>query len=185
MKTSTLPLASVIVVNFNGRRLLAECLDSLAAQTYPRHGFEVIVIDNGSQDDSCEFVRERYPWVRLVEAGRNLGFAAGNNLGLACARGEWIALLNNDASAEPNWLSASIAAGGRDPKVGGIAAHLVFRDEPHLVNSTGLRLLRDGRGADRDFRQPDPLRPAGEVFGGCGAGVSPTLGAGELAPLAG
>ncbi|MFL5330924.1 MAG: glycosyltransferase family 2 protein [Gemmataceae bacterium] len=195
---SELPFVSVIVVNFNGRRHLANCLTSLAEQTYPRHRYEVIVVDNASSDGSVDFLRSDFPWVRLIEASANLGFAAGNNAGFEVARGEWIALLNNDASAEPEWLEAAVGAGegstphpspppqgGRGPEgggrrlkfsrrgkeIGGIASHIVFRDAPERVNSTGLIVLRDGRGADRDFGKTGVLRERGDVFGGCGAGL--------------
>src|SRR4051812_38247103 len=112
-----LPFVSVIVVNFNGRQYLAECLDSLIYQSYPRHRLEVIVIDNGSTDGSVTLIREQYPWVQLIEADRNLGFAAANNLGFDQSRGDWIALLNNDAAADPDWLTASVAVGERNSAI--------------------------------------------------------------------
>jgi len=166
-------LASVLVVNYNGRSFLDECLGSLKAQSLPKNQFEVIFVDNASSDGSVEFVRASFPWVRVIEAGSNLGFAGGNNAGLQHSRGRWIALLNSDAAAEPDWLSASIAAGESAAKVGGVASHIVFRDEPKRINSTGLELLSDGRGADRDFGrlESEVHRPQGPVFGGCGAGL--------------
>ncbi len=106
-----LPFVSVIVVNYNGRRFLADCLASLARQKYPRHRFEVIVVDNASTDDSLTLVRAEFPWVCVIESQKNLGFAGGNNLGIESARGEWIALLNNDAEADPNWITGAISAG--------------------------------------------------------------------------
>lgn len=96
------PFVSVVVVNFNGREHLGPCLDSLRAQSYS--AFETILVDNGSTDGSAALVRERYPEVRLLEAGANLGFAGGNNLGVEAARGRWVALLNNDARAAADWL---------------------------------------------------------------------------------
>ncbi len=167
------PFVSVLVVNFNGRKFLGECLWSLANQSYPRDRFEVIVVDNASGDGSVEFVREQLPWVKLIESKKNLGFAAGNNAGFEMAHGDWIALLNNDAVAEREWLATSIKAGVTQPTIGGVASHIVFHDDPDRINSTGLILLRDGRGADRDFgcRADQVKRPRGEVFGGCGAGL--------------
>lgn len=163
------PFVSVIVVNYNGRRLLADCLHSLRRQTYPRHRFEIVVVDNASTDGSAEFLQQRFPDVRLVRLSRNTGFAGGNNAGFTVARGEWIALLNNDAVAEPGWLAASVNA-GTPADIGGVAGHIVFADDANTVNSTGLELYRDGRGGDRDLNRLEPLdRSRGEVFGGCGA----------------
>lgn len=167
------PFVSVLVVNYNGRKHLAECLDSLHCQNYPRQRFEVIVLDNNSADDSAAFVNQHYPWVRLITSAVNTGFAQGNNLALAAARGEWIALLNSDAAAEPNWIEAKVTAGAQRGDIGGVACQLVFRNQPDTINGTGLQLLKDGRGADRDFGQSvsKVKRPAGEVFGGCGAAL--------------
>jgi hypothetical protein len=89
------PRVSVVIVNYNTRDALERCLRCLET----RH--EVIVVDNGSADDSVRMVRSRYPHVRLIEAGRNLGFGAANNVGAQVARGEFILYLNSDAYAEP------------------------------------------------------------------------------------
>ena len=80
------PLISVVVVNFNGKKFLDDCLSSLARQTF--RDFEMILVDNGSSDGSAEYVRERYPSVILVESGTNLGFAGGSKRGdPRCTRG--------------------------------------------------------------------------------------------------
>ena len=71
---------------------------------------EIILVDNGSTDDSVAFVREVYPHVRVIEAGRNLGFAGGNNLGAREATGDYLALINNDARTDPRWLRALVEA---------------------------------------------------------------------------
>lgn len=169
----TLPYVSVIVVNYNGRTYLDACLRSLAAQSYPRDRIDVIFVDNASSDGSAEYVEREYPWARVLRAGSNLGFAGGNNLGWSHARGEWVALLNADADAEPDWLAESVRAGSTAADIGGVAGHLVFRDEPTKVNSTGLELYRDGRAGDRDFGRVErtATRPGGDVFGGCGAAL--------------
>ncbi|MCG2737608.1 MAG: glycosyltransferase family 2 protein, partial [Candidatus Methanoperedenaceae archaeon] len=90
----TPPPVSVIIVNFNGKHYLKNCLSSLSAQSYP--AIEVIFVDNGSGDGSVEYVRKEFPSVRIIESKKNLGFAKGNNLGIREARGELIATLNND-----------------------------------------------------------------------------------------
>ena len=76
-----MPAISVVILNYNGRSWLAACLDALANQR-AAPPFETLVIDNGSVDDSVNFVRTQYPGVRVVETGRNLGFAGGNNAGV-------------------------------------------------------------------------------------------------------
>lgn len=164
---------SVLIVNYNGRRHLDACLGALAAQELPRHRFEVIVVDNASADGSVEHLRRHHPWARTVALSRNLGFTGGNRAALDIARGNLIALLNNDTVAHSGWLSASVRALGDDPKVGGVAAKLLLHREPGVLNSAGLFLLRDGRGFDRGFREPDRgqyERPE-EVFGACGAAM--------------
>jgi N-acetylglucosaminyl-diphospho-decaprenol L-rhamnosyltransferase len=165
-------LASVVIVNFNGRHFLADCLGALARQTLPRHRYEILMIDNASADGSAEFVRAHFPDVRVIDAGGNLGFTGANNLGFRLARGRSVVLLNNDTRAEPGWLAALLdaAAGNR---IGGVTSRVLFRDEPERVNSTGLVLYRDGRGGDRDLGRldgPDTRMP-GDVFGGCGASL--------------
>ena len=98
---------SVIIVNLNGRALLSDCIDSIAAQEYPPDRVQVILVDNGSTDDSLPFVRQAFPWVQIVQAGRNLGFAAGTNLGAHEATGDFLALLNNDARAAPRMAACN------------------------------------------------------------------------------
>jgi GT2 family glycosyltransferase len=167
------PFVSVLIVNYNGKRYLDDCLTALRAQNYPRDRWEVVLVDNGSADGSVEHLRDRYPWVRLVAAGKNLGFAGGNNEGYKHCRGELIALLNNDTVAEPGWLAGLVEAIGEDPKIGGVTSKILLKNEPGVINSVGLNLYRDGRGGDRGFRQPDKGQfdePA-EVFGACGASV--------------
>lgn len=87
-------LISVIIVNWNGKKWLKRCLDSLESQTY--QPLEIILVDNASSDDSVAFVKSNYPRVKLVISDKNLGFAGGNNLGIEKARGELILLINND-----------------------------------------------------------------------------------------
>jgi GT2 family glycosyltransferase len=165
------PFVSIIIVNYNGRHFLDACLSAIVRQTYPRTAWEVIVVDNGSTDGSVTYVREQYPWVRLIDAGRNLGFAGGNNVGIRAARGQLLALLNNDTIVDSSWLQGLVEQLGDDPTIGGVASKILLMKEPGRINSAGLVLYRDGRGGDRGFRQPDDGRfdqPA-EVFGPCGA----------------
>src|SRR5580698_436340 len=114
------PTIRVVVVNWNRRELLRACLRSLAAQTHP--SFEVVVVDNGSHDGSPDMVRELTPSypvsLSLITNSENRGFCAANNQGFAGSRSELIALLNNDAEAEPGWLAALEAVIRTDEEVG-------------------------------------------------------------------
>jgi GT2 family glycosyltransferase len=165
-------LATIIVINRNGRQFLAECLSALDGQTLPRHKFEVLFVDNASADGSAAFVREQFPHIRVIDAGGNLGFTGANNLGIRLARGRHVVLLNNDTRVESDWLEKLLAVADGE-RVGGAVSRLLFRNDPGRVNSTGLVPYRDGRVGDRDlFRsatEADP--PTGEVFGGCGASL--------------
>ena len=109
----TAPHASVILLNWNGRAHLAECLPALVADGLPNADAEVLVVDNGSTDGSEELVRS-FAGVRFVPTGRNLGFAAGNRVGAEASRGDVLAFLNNDTRPERGWLSALLGALTRD-----------------------------------------------------------------------
>jgi len=123
-KDSVQPLVTVVIVNFNGMEVLPPCLEAVLGQDYPR--FEVIVVDNGSSDGSDAIVQERFPAVRLIRSPVNLGFAGGNNLGFAEARGHYVALLNNDTVPEHDWLSRLTA--GLEQRGLALAASQVVTD---------------------------------------------------------
>jgi GT2 family glycosyltransferase len=165
------PRISVLIVNHNGKAYLPDCLASLEQQTC-REQLEIIVVDNASTDGSVEWLAN-HPDIRLLKLAQNQGFAGGNNAGLQLARGEFIALLNNDAVADARWLESSVAAIERDRRLGGVASKILFRSRPNVINSAGIELYRDGRGGDRGLGQANDARfdePA-EVFGPCGAGM--------------
>lgn len=110
------PSVHVLVVNWNGRQHLEAGLPSLLDAAYL--GSQVIVLDNGSTDGSQGWIAANFPWVHLVELGRNLGFAAANNAGmrLALAAGaDYVALLNNDTRVEPDWLDELVGVAEADP----------------------------------------------------------------------
>src|SRR5262249_34194452 len=114
-----MPLISVIILNWNGKPSLADCLGSLAVQSFT--DFEVVLLDNGSADGSAEYVRARYPWVTLIELPSNIGFAGGNNRALASCHGEYIVTLNNDTKVAPDFLQALVTAARRESKIGMVA----------------------------------------------------------------
>jgi GT2 family glycosyltransferase len=105
-----LPSVAIVIPNWNGAQHLPECLDAVGELSYPQDRLEVIVVDNGSTDESRSVVEERYPNVRLVELQQNEGFAAACNAGAREARSECIAFMNNDMRAERMWLQRLVDA---------------------------------------------------------------------------
>jgi GT2 family glycosyltransferase len=160
-------LISVVVANWNGRRYLDKCLSSLAAQTYP--AVEIIVVDNGSTDGSSAWLAEHYPQVRLIQNSTNRGFAVANNQGIAQARGTFVALLNNDAWAEPGWLAALAAVAEPEPRVGMVASLMLLAAAPEQVDSAGICVDRCGISWDRGGGERAVAWASGhaEVFGAC------------------
>ncbi len=116
---------SILIVNYNGKHLLEECIESITKIDYPKNDFEVIIVDNDSQDDSIIFIEKNYPWIHLIQSKENLGFAGGNNLALKNAKGEYIVLLNNDTVVDPQWLTALVES-AQDNSVGIVTSKLFF-----------------------------------------------------------
>ena len=128
------PLVSVVIVNYNGRQFLPECLNALANQTFPRECFEVIVSDNGSTDGSLELLETEYSWVKVLKNGRNLGFASGNNVAFQAAQGEYLIALNNDTAPLPDWIEKLVQAAEKNPRAGMINGHSrLFYDQIRLT----------------------------------------------------
>ncbi|MDR3698016.1 MAG: glycosyltransferase family 2 protein [Candidatus Sulfopaludibacter sp.] len=136
----------MVVVNWNRKELLRSCLLSLQRQN--GISFETIVIDNGSTDGSADLAETEFG-ARVIRNAENRGFCAANNQGIACARGEFIALLNNDAEAEPGWLAALHAACSRAPDVGMAASKVLVWEEPSRIDKVGHLIFPDGQNRGR------------------------------------
>jgi GT2 family glycosyltransferase len=106
LKPSKQPLVSAIVLNWNGLKWLEKCLLSLVNQSHQQ--LEVIAVDNASTDDSVKFIKSRFPQIKLIVNSVDSGFASGNNLGVARAKGKYILLLNNDAWVKSNLVQACL-----------------------------------------------------------------------------
>lgn len=163
------PSVSVIIVAYEAGDRLARCLDCLDAQTV--RSAEVLIVDNGSDDGSVATVRDR-AGVQVIEPGRNLGFAAGNNLAAAQARGDWLALLNPDAYAEPGWIRALLDAARRWPDAEVFGSTQLSDADPARLDGAGDAYLAFGcpwRGGHG--RPVSELPGEGEVFAACGAAM--------------
>lgn len=143
------PSIAIVILNWNGRDDTLACLASVEKITYP--DFRVIVVDNGSADNSVAAIRAAFPKVELIETGANLGFAGGNNVGIK--RGlelgaEYVLLLNNDTVVDPGLLDAFVAAAKRFPAAGVFSAKIFYHAEPSKLWYAGAIWL-----ADREYFQ--------------------------------
>lgn len=146
-------LISVVVPTWNGRRLLPLPLDSLRRQ---RHDdFEVIVVDDASTDGTAEWIEATYPEVRLVKLPRNRGFAAAVNAGIRAARGEGIALLNNDAEADDDWLTVLDATAAAHPEAGMVASRVRRYHHRDYLDSAGAYASTYGSAGNLGAFEPD------------------------------
>ena len=131
--------AAIVIVSWNGREDLLECLASLEKLEPPRP--RIIVVDNGSTDGTGETVRERYPAVELVTIPENLGFAGGNNRGIGRALeggAEFVCLLNNDTVVDPGFLNRLLRAADQHPRAGILGSRVLYRSRPATVWSQGI-----------------------------------------------
>jgi hypothetical protein len=162
------PDVSVVVVTWNGRQHLDTCLSSVEAQR--NVSIETIVVDNGSTDGTADFVRGKFGSVRLVRLEQNHGFAGGNNAGVREARGRYVAFLNNDTYAEPDWVRALMS--GIDEQTGFALAtsRIVYMHDPNVIDSAGDGVLRWGGAFKRHHGEAvSAASTTHEVFGVCGA----------------
>lgn len=123
-------LLSIIIVSWNTRELLADCLAAVASELAPfaPGATECFVVDNASSDGSAAMVRARFPWVRLLESSENLGFARGNNLALQQAMGEFVLLLNSDTRLHGGSLAGLVEFLARTPNAGAVGPKLLNGD---------------------------------------------------------
>jgi GT2 family glycosyltransferase len=162
------PLVSIVIVSWNGRHHLDTCLAAVKAQQGV--ATETILVDNGSTDGSVDYIRDRYPWVRLVVLPTNCGFAGGNNAGVREARGPLIALLNNDTAAAPDWLRELISGIDQPSRFALATSRIVYMHDPSMIDSAGDGMLRWGGAFKRHHGAPAHLADESrEVFGVCGA----------------
>jgi len=132
------PLVSVIIPNWNGKDILKTCLQSLIHLAYPN--YEIIVVDNASTDGSADMVKKEFSDVRLIINKKNLGWAGGCNIGIKAARGDLIALFNNDAVADPNWLSELVKAIKSPSNVGMVGGIVLSYEPSDVIDDTGLKI---------------------------------------------
>ena len=139
--------AAIIIVNWNGKKFLKNCLEAVFAQEYKN--FEVYLVDNGSADESLKFVKDNFPRVKTIGLNKNTGFAKGNNEGIKVAlldkEVKHIVCLNNDTIVDKNWLESLVAAVDYRKKIDMVSSLCIFPDG--RVQSIGIRFEKDLCGA--------------------------------------
>lgn len=138
------PLVSVISINYNQARVTCDMVASLRRISYPN--LEVIVVDNASPADNPDVIKEQFPEVQLIKSARNLGFAGGNNLGIAQAKGKYLLFLNNDTEVEPDFLEPLVALFETNPKAGIASPKIKYFDGEHLIQYAGSRGINPWTG---------------------------------------
>jgi GT2 family glycosyltransferase len=164
-----LPVASVVIPNYNGWRFLPTCLDSLRRQT--RQGFEIILVDNASTDGSVDLVAQHYPEVRCLVRESNRSFFSGAvNLGIRNARSEVVFLLNNDTELDERCLEDLLAGLNAHPECGMAAAKMRLFDRRHVLHAAGDFYGVDGIPGNRGVWEQDEGQYDGAqfVFAACG-----------------
>ncbi len=163
------PRVSIIIVNWNGKKYLEECLTAVFNQTYPN--YEVILVDNGSTDGSAEYVETNFPQAKVIRLDKNYGFSKGNNVGIQEAFKDlgvkYIATLNNDTKVEPPWLEESIKVAELHTQAGSIAPKILFYHDHNLIDCVGICIYPDCSATNRGFFEEDNNQydEVEEVFG--------------------
>ncbi len=165
-----MPKVSIVILNWNGKKFLKNCLTSLSKINYPN--YEIIVVDNASTDGSVPYIKNNFPKVRLLENKKNQGFAQGNNSGFKLAKGEYILFLNNDTKVTPNFLTEMISDFKGDPKIGCIQPQIRVMRESNLIDEVGSYISFTGFLYHFGYRKPYDLKKYNvkrEIFSAKGA----------------
>ncbi|RNI25609.1 glycosyltransferase family 2 protein [Rufibacter latericius] len=158
------PLVSVISVNYNQAAVTCEMVASLRKVTYPN--LQIIVVDNASPTDDPMVIKEQFPEVKLIRSSVNVGFAGGNNLGIAQAEGDYLLFLNNDTEVEPDFLEPLVELFERDRKVGIASPKIIYYGTDRVLQYAGSTGINPWTGRsitigqlEQDKGQHDTSRP--------------------------
>jgi GT2 family glycosyltransferase len=149
----TFPLVSISIVNLNGEKYLGECLKSLEELNYPEDKLEIIVVDNGSTDNSLETIKNNYPQVKIIKNSRNMGFAHANNQAAKAAKGEYVAFLNNDTKVDKNWLIELLRPVYKNKEVVASGSKVLSIDGKKIDFAGGM-INFEGKGFQVDYGMP-------------------------------
>lgn len=147
-------LVSIIVLNWHSKNSIEACVESLLQQSYSHR--EIILVDNASQDGSLELLRSKYhSRISIIQNERNLGFAEGVNTGIRSSQGEFIALLNADATAHPDWLQHLVSTMTQSLNIGMCTSKIYLTGKDRLLDNVGSQICMDGLGRAKGRMEPD------------------------------
>ncbi len=128
---------TVVIPNYNGEKYIVICLESLLAQISQHVRFQVIIVDNGSKDKSCEIIQDKYPQVQLIPLAENTGFCNAVNVGIEHAKSDFIILLNNDTKVLPGFVEALTKTIEEDDRIFAVSSQMLMWDRNDLIDDAG------------------------------------------------
>ena len=145
---------TAIIVNWNDKDVIVECIQSILDQN--RNKIDIIISDNGSKDDSVEFIRKRFPSIKIIENGKNLGFGSAINRGLGLAKGDYLLFLNSDLKLHSKCVGELAKVLENDSNVGGTIPKILHIDQQNIINSLGVLINYTGIAYPNLLGQKDP-----------------------------
>jgi len=145
---------TAIIVNWNDKDVIVECIQSILDQN--RNKIDIIISDNGSKDDSIEFIRKRFPSIKIIENGKNLGFGSAINRGLGLAKGDYLLFLNSDLKLHSKCVGELAKVLENDSNVGGTIPKILHIDQQNIINSLGVLINYTGIAYPNLLGQKDP-----------------------------
>lgn len=160
--------ASVIIPNFNGDQLLPDCLNSLVKQSFK--GFEIILVDNGSTDNSLEYVSSNFPQVKIIRFNKNYGFAKAINEGVKLSKSKYVIFLNNDTKADKDFVKNLVYCADFHPEVVSVNSKILNFFNPKLIDGIGILINEVGQARSIGYREEDrgQYEKAMYIFGATG-----------------
>jgi GT2 family glycosyltransferase len=145
--TTTKPTVSIIILNYNQLKVTCEFIQSARSLTYPH--YEIILVDNASQEDPTEYIRSHYPEVKLIRNKTNLGFTGGNNVGIKAGKGEFYLIINNDTEVVPDLLEKMLEPFTLHPQVGVVSPKIRYYSHPTIIQYAGFTEVNPFTGRNK------------------------------------
>ncbi|MEQ8470499.1 MAG: glycosyltransferase family 2 protein [Marinoscillum sp.] len=147
------PMVSIIALNYNQLGVTLEFLESTKSLTYPN--YEIILVDNNSNEDPTEIISEKFPEVKLIVTDKNLGFTGGNNVGIAAANGDYYFIVNNDTEVTPDLLERLLEPFEEDPNIGMVSPKIRYHVEPEVIQYAGFNKINPFTGRNSTVGQKE------------------------------